>query len=309
MSNESHLPAQKVSAATLDIRVSKVATGSSVTSTTAIAQEEDLRVEVERLRAQVQHLTQYGHGMVTAQTRLQSLLHRATDAIIQFEADGTISSFNSAAERIFGYPEIDLLHQPGDHLFECPPAFDDNIPAFLLHYSQQTENQYRNPLIGIRCDGARLLLEVSVAEIASSDLVLFDDFSGANVTREGAYEAFPCILRDITERKAIDEELRRYRQELETLVDEQVEEIRRSKEEAERANQAKSEFLANMSHELRTPMHAILSYSEFGLKKHASAGPQKILQYFGRINTAGERLLGMINDLLDLAKAESGRAV
>ena len=62
-----------------------------------------------------------------------------------------------------------------------------------------------------------------------------------------------------------------------------------------------------MSHELRTPMHAILSYSEFGLKKCATARPEKLEHYFSRINSAGERLLGMINDLLDLAKAESGR--
>ena len=48
---------------------------------------------------------------------MQSLLHRATDAIIQFESDGTISSFNRAAERIFDYAEIEVLHQHGQQLF------------------------------------------------------------------------------------------------------------------------------------------------------------------------------------------------
>ena len=90
-------------------------------------------------------------------------------------------------------------------------------------------------------------------------------------------------------------------------MDEQTQEISLAKQEAERANQAKSDFLASMSHELRTPMHAIISYSEFGLKKFRSADPGKLGQYFDRIHTAGNRLVGMVNDLLDLAKAEAGR--
>jgi two-component system sensor kinase FixL len=270
---------------------------------------ESLQAEIAELRFQVAQLTQSGHDLIATQTRMQSLLHRATDAIIQFEADGTISSFNSAAERIFDYPEIEVVHQPGNHLFENPPSFDGNMPAYLLHYSQCTDNQYDNPLIGIRRDGSRIELQLSVAEIASNDLVLFDDSSAPQAENKSGYEAFLCILRDITERKAIDKELRHHREHLEELVEEQVEEVRAAKEEAERANQAKSEFLASMSHELRTPMHAILSYSEFGLKKYASAKPEKLQQYFERIHTAGSRLLEMINDLLDLAKAEAGRAL
>jgi PAS domain S-box-containing protein len=266
-----------------------------------------LRAELAALREQIAHLTLSGHELISTQTRMQSLLHRATDAIIQFESDGTISSFNSAAERIFDYSEIELLHRHGEQLFHLPPQFEHNVPAYLLNYMRDTANQYDMPLIGIKRDGSPVLLEVSVAEIETDDLVLFDDFSEADTDGGGAYEAFLCILRDITERKHIDEELRLHREDLEALVEEQVEEIRLAQEEAERANHAKSEFLASMSHELRTPMHAILSYSDFGLKKSATAKPEKIEQYFSRINTAGRRLLDMINDLLDLSKAEAGR--
>ncbi len=77
----------------------------------------------------------------------------------------------------------------------------------------------------------------------------------------------------------------------------------------ERAAKAKSEFLANMSHELRTPMHAILSFSKFGLKKCAAANVPELEEYFGIIRDSGTRLLGLLNDLLDLAKLESGKMV
>jgi signal transduction histidine kinase len=95
-------------------------------------------------------------------------------------------------------------------------------------------------------------------------------------------------------------ERKRVRQRLtETLV---------AKAEAEAANQAKSEFLANMSHELRTPLHGILSFAAFGIKKYASAKPEKLLDYFSRIKQSGNVLLELLNDLLNLAKLESNRA-
>ena len=78
-------------------------------------------------------------------------------------------------------------------------------------------------------------------------------------------------------------------------------------EKAELANRAKSEFLANMSHELRTPMHAILGFSSLGSNKVGSAANEKISGYFMRINESGQRLLYLLNDLLDLSKLEAGR--
>ena len=80
-----------------------------------------------------------------------------------------------------------------------------------------------------------------------------------------------------------------------------------AKNEAEQANQAKSEFLANMSHELRTPMHAILSFSSFGINKLATADQEKLGSYFENIHKSGKRLMLLLNDLLDLAKMEAGR--
>ena len=80
-----------------------------------------------------------------------------------------------------------------------------------------------------------------------------------------------------------------------------------AKESAVKANIAKSEFLANMSHEIRTPLHGIISFSRFGIKKIDTASTEKLEHYFTQINQSGTRLLLLLNDLLDLAKLESGK--
>ncbi len=83
--------------------------------------------------------------------------------------------------------------------------------------------------------------------------------------------------------------------------------LRAAKESAESANQAKSEFLANMSHELRTPLHAILSCAGFGLKRISASSLDRLQNYFSLIDQSGRTLLALLNDLLDLAKLESGK--
>jgi len=84
------------------------------------------------------------------------------------------------------------------------------------------------------------------------------------------------------------------------------EELRESREEAVFANKAKSDFLANMSHEMRTPMHAILSFSSIGKTRFDAASREKLISYFSYIHESGERLLALIDDLLDISKLESG---
>ncbi len=80
-----------------------------------------------------------------------------------------------------------------------------------------------------------------------------------------------------------------------------------AKEAAEIANQAKSAFLANISHELRTPMHGILSFANLGKSRIEKAPKDKLAGYFSRITESGERLLSLLNDLLDLSKLEAGK--
>jgi len=78
---------------------------------------------------------------------------------------------------------------------------------------------------------------------------------------------------------------------------------------AEAANRTKTEFLANMSHELRTPLNAIIGFSDVMRKQLLGPLEQnpKYLAYAGDINGAGKHLLGIINDILDIAKIEAGQ--
>ncbi|MCG8337296.1 MAG: ATP-binding protein [Proteobacteria bacterium] len=137
------------------------------------------------------------------------------------------------------------------------------------------------------------------------------------------------IFWDITEKKKYEQELQKAKDELELRVSERTARLQEinnrleeevaihkqteeklifAKQDAERANKAKSEFLSNISHELRTPMHHILNYSRFGLEKNKQVPLEKLIHYFSQIRKTGNRLMILLNDLLDLSKLESGRA-
>ena len=103
----------------------------------------------------------------------------------------------------------------------------------------------------------------------------------------------------------LTKELKSYHETLEEKVIEKTIELIDAKELAEKANEAKSQFLANMSHELRTPLHGILGYTQLGLSK-IDKEEGKLFSYLTNIEVSGERLLGLLENLLDLSQLETG---
>ncbi|WP_440108975.1 response regulator [Acidovorax sp. BL-A-41-H1] len=133
------------------------------------------------------------------------------------------------------------------------------------------------------------------------------------------------IWMDVTNRKESERELTRYRDELETLVQERTldlektghalaqqtlelqhtnEQLRSAKAMADDANQAKSAFLANMSHEIRTPMNAIIGLTHL-IRRDATDDRQR--QQLDKVSGAAMHLLAVINDILDFSKIEAGK--
>jgi signal transduction histidine kinase len=138
------------------------------------------------------------------------------------------------------------------------------------------------------------------------DLMLAGGVAGSTLLALLLFNLSTSRERAVRYARKLTDELRQHRDHLQEMVNERTASLDTALTQARAANQAKSEFLANMSHELRTPMHAIVGFVELGYKRAQTAGDPKIAQYFQRIDESGQRLLGLIDELLDLSKMDAG---
>ena len=209
---------------------------------------------------------------------LRAILDTATDGIITLDENGHIRGFSAGAEALFGYRLSDVAGRPfADLLAPESRKIVRNYLAALDH----------SGLASVFNDGREV-----EAVVAQGTVPLFVAIGriGASGGSAGGGQAYCVVVRDLTQWKKTEAELRR------------------SKEEAERASAQKSEFLANISHELRTPLNAILGFSEvMRSQRFGALANQKYLGYANDIHESGEHLLSLINDLLDLSKVEAGK--
>ena len=204
--------------------------------------------------------------------KLDKMVASIPDAVISTDPQHRIVTWNVAAEGIFGLPAAAALGQALD-------AFVPEAAALIDRARQRTFGPAQDPgalpgaspqqTIALHADGQALQVEMNISEWV-----------------QDGQTYFTLILRDVSERLRL------------------VEELKIAKEEAERASQAKSTFLANMSHEIRTPMNAVLGLTHLALR-HAT--DERGRDYLERIQQSAQHLLGIIDDILDFSKIEADK--
>ncbi|HWN44103.1 MAG TPA: ATP-binding protein [Thermoanaerobaculia bacterium] len=231
--------------------------------------------------------------------RLDLILNSALDPILVTDPSGNIVLMNPPAERMF------TVSQAGNSA-EAERRVRANDAVFTSFMSGLYASQ------SLRWRG-----ELSLIDPKSSATVPVEAISGKVLSKHGEDTAVVTILHDLTEaveKQNLYEQVKRHSEELREKVREataelaeQNELLRRQAFQLEQASAAKSQFLANVSHELRTPLNAIIGYTHLLLEGVSGDLNRPQSEKLGRLESNARHLLSIINDLLDLARIESGK--
>jgi PAS domain S-box-containing protein len=217
-----------------------------------------------------------------AQAVLAALVESSDDAIIGMTPDGIVTSWNGAAEQLFGFSAAAMIGRPRTLI--VPEAYCAAESDVLARIAAGERVPVREA-VRRHMDGRAIDVAVSVSPIRDSNGALI-----------GASE----IARDVSEQKRLQRELRMLVEQLAQARDA----AHAAKTQAERASQAKTDFLSTMSHEIRTPMNAILGLAYLALQGGIDAQQR---DYVEKIHGATENLLGIVNGILDFSKVEAGK--
>lgn len=204
------------------------------------------------------------------ETKFRSLLESSPEAMVIVDAHGRIALVNKQTEEFFGYRRDELFGKPVEMLM--PERYRASHVArrdgFIAGATKRLMGRGLE-LVGLRRDGSEFPIEVSLSPLdAGEDLLV------------------SSTVRDISERKRAEAELNEARK------------------TAEAATLAKSNFLADMSHEIRTPLNGIIGFTELLGRTELSDQQQR---YVATLRSAGNGLLALVSDILDLSKLEAGR--
>ncbi len=209
---------------------------------------------------------------------LAAIVESSTDAILSIDRTGRITSWNAAADRMFGYRAGEMLGTEGAAIVppECIPERAAQLARVLEGQVVEAHETER-----VRRDGQRLAVSLTMHPVRAAD---------------GRIVGGAVIARDITARKRAEAELAHRSGELERL-----------NEELRRADRHKDDFLSVISHELRTPLNFITGFAS--ILADEVAGPLNVTQhaYLGKILDGSDMMLRLVNDLLDAAKMQAGK--
>lgn len=221
--------------------------------------------------------------------RLALVAAHTTDAILVTDANGLIEWVNEGFVRLSGYDAEEVVNKKPSFL--QGPMTDPNTAAYMRE-RLSTQQGFSVEIINYSKSGIPYWAEVKVQPMRDA---------GGNVS------GFMGTASDITARKAAEERTNAAKEEAEQLntqLEQVIAQAQQSATEANIASQAKSSFLATMSHEIRTPLNGVIGMA--GLLRDTGLDERQ-MDFVRTIETSGDALLSIINDVLDYSKIEAGR--